>query len=309
MCRNPITIKNPMYRECFRHFNMDSVVYSIKQYITVPCGRCDECVRARCNDWSLRLSSEMTRSLSKGCRNMFITLTISDEYYNNQIHPRKYIRLFLDRVRKYYGHSVKHWITFEYGSNPYCTHRLHFHGILFNTKMTTRTLRRLWHYGRVHVGDYCNLRTTSYITKYIMKSATLHGNLPKYWLFTPAVMCSAGIGLSLIETRFEEVKQCLIKNLKINIGTQFSYSIPRYYLDKVCSRADKIIRRLHQICDEPDPCSFRGHHYSTPIEADDARREYNRLHSLWKVQRKLKEYIPKILPNTEEFGISYSIST
>lgn len=299
MCRNPITISNPAYHEGeIRGMPMDSVTYSIKPYLVVPCGKCDQCKQQQCNDWTFRIRGELERPLSPNCRNIFITLTISDEYYNKDVHPRVYLRRFFERVRQRTGRSIKHWMCFEYGSNPYCSHRLHFHGILFNCDRSNAWLRKLWAYGRIFIGSYCNERTASYITKYIMKSARLHNNLPSYWKFPPVVMCSAGIGSYLVETSAELLRRIARRCGKM-VCNNFSYRIPSYYLKKVLTRGDLIVRRLASIALAPDENTFRGRRYADAREVDFARAEYNRLTQQWQVKPRIRYYVPNISPNPE----------
>lgn len=309
MCRHPITLRNPAYRDgALSGVSLDSLAYTIPPVLVVPCGHCDECVRSRCNDWSLRLGTELERPLSPGARNIFVTLTLSDEFYNPDVRPSVYLRRFFERFRQTYHKPLKHWFSFEYGSNPYCTHRLHFHGILFDCALSNRELRELWHYGRIHVGDYCNTRTAKYITKYIMKSTALHYNLPSYWKFSPIIHCSAGIGSYLVET-----SSAFLRRLGRSFGKYyfrgFNYRIPSYYLRKVMSSTDMAIRRLYAIATAPPPTVFRGREYATVIDAMDARDLYNKLTAAWTYVKPRIDTLRNISAIPEDFSFDISFVT
>ena len=53
-------------------------------------------------------------------------------------------RLFLERIRKQTGKSVKHWCVTELGGNA--TERIHIHGILWGEDIASIT-RETWNYG------------------------------------------------------------------------------------------------------------------------------------------------------------------
>ena len=57
------------------------------------------------------------------------------------------VRRFLERWRKKYKKSVKHWLVTELGRK--FTERIHLHGILF-TNEDDKTIEKLWKYGRYY---------------------------------------------------------------------------------------------------------------------------------------------------------------
>ena len=59
---------------------------------------------------------------------------------------KKGMRLFLERWRKKYGKSVKHWFVSELGTKN--TERIHLHGILFTDK-TKQEIEDRWQYGNL----------------------------------------------------------------------------------------------------------------------------------------------------------------
>ena len=75
------------------------------------------------------------------------------------------VRRFLERWRKKYKKSVKHWLITELGHNG--TERIHIHGIIFTDNV--EDIRDLWKYGYIWIGDYVNEKTINYIVKYCNK--------------------------------------------------------------------------------------------------------------------------------------------
>ena len=100
----------------------------------------------------------------------FITLTFSNEELEKLINETGIqesnavatlaVRRFLERRRKKYKESVKHWFVTELGHNG--TERIHLHGILF-TKETKETIESIWKYGNIWVGTFVNTKTINYI--------------------------------------------------------------------------------------------------------------------------------------------------
>ena len=95
------------------------------------------------------------------------------------------VRRFLERWRKKYKKSVKHWLVTELGHQG--TERIHLHGIIF-TKETSETIQNIWKYGNIWVGTFVNTKTINYIIKYITKIDEDHKG------FKSIILSSAGIG-------------------------------------------------------------------------------------------------------------------
>ena len=105
------------------------------RYVTAACGKCYECRKQKARAWLVRMQEEL-RHNNKA---IFITLTFEDKWY--QEISKKYnikgdnniatiaIRLWLERIRKKTGKSIKHWCITELGGNA--TERMHIHGILW----------------------------------------------------------------------------------------------------------------------------------------------------------------------------------
>lgn len=170
-----------------------------KLYVAVGCGNCYECRRQKAQQWRVRLCEEM--KIQKFA--YFVTLTFSNEALitlskeNNDNGANETavfaVRRFLERYRKQYKKSLRHWFITELGHEN--TERIHIHGIIFPPQeMTNDELSKFWKYGRTDIGEYCNVQTINYIVKYVTKIDTDHKK------FKPQIMCSAGLGENFVHT-------------------------------------------------------------------------------------------------------------
>ncbi|QRV61970.1 replication initiator protein [Microvirus sp.] len=150
MCLRPIKVRNPS-----RYFREGID----KEYITVPCGKCSECVNANRMDWQIRLYYEhiSTEQLHDGFT-FYFTLTynnlcphlpVRDDKgrivlcFNHKHIPDFIKRLRTQLIRDDVKMSIRHFISSEYGDSPdasyitdsgrraFYTHRPHYHGLLF----------------------------------------------------------------------------------------------------------------------------------------------------------------------------------
>ena len=119
--------------------------------VPVGCGQCMECRKQKAGAWSIRLQEEVNEH-KPGWKH-FITLTLSNEQlqyitqgkdtngvkrytpitgkgyeFDNAIATTA-TRRFLERWRKKYKRSIKHWLITELGGNG--TENIHLHGVLF----------------------------------------------------------------------------------------------------------------------------------------------------------------------------------
>lgn len=253
-CLQSLRIPNPKYRTSLIPFLQ---VYD-DAFIWVPCGKCFNCRKTRASNWRSRLIHEI--SLGKHKRAHFVTFTISPEHYafcsNN---PSRCIRLFLERYRKRYGKSLRHWFVTELGEN---SGRFHFHGIIFDYPDSFKQLHHLWSYGHIWVGSRCNEATASYIVKYITK--------PSEWDedFVSQVFCSPGIGrcyaLRPDSLRFHNSTSEGVFYLRFS---SCRASIPRYYLPYLFSRDQLIDARVRSRF-TPPPLTYRGVTYNSVSDLD-----------------------------------------
>src|SRR5690606_3072882 len=132
MCYTPITVKNKTPLKNQWGF----------EYIEVPCGKCPQCLRARQNAWSFRLTEHLKHSLS----GYFVTLTYSDYHLPmtqnglptvDKTHFQKFMKRLRKNLKpKYYGLTfkkemppIRYYAVGEYGK---ITMRPHYHAIIFN---------------------------------------------------------------------------------------------------------------------------------------------------------------------------------
>ena len=242
MCLYPRLIENRKYRPSIKNMGIVPVLKDERmKYIPAKCGKCMECRQEKARDWSVRLYEELQVKFG-----YFVTLTFSDEALysllqytgltrvkgNENTIAKTGFRLFLERVRKETGQSVKHWFVTELGEDR---GRIHLHGILFDQK-AVEYMRKNWKYGNTFVGDYCNLRTVRYITKYMLKKDVKH---PK---FEGIVLSSAGIGAAYIKRI--NIKE---KRERAHIDRTPAYiwrdgrkcKLPKYYVDKIFTDEDR----------------------------------------------------------------------
>lgn len=199
MCLYPKLIENPKYKPSKRNGgNPVPCTDERKRFVPIGCGKCIECLKQKALGWSIRLNEELKVNNFA----YFVTFTFAPQELmklRKELHLRecnavagKAIRRFLERWRKKYKKSLKHWFITELGHEG--TERIHLHGIIFsNFEITQQTLADFWKYGNVDVGDYCNLQTINYIVKYVHKIDNDHKG------FYGEIFCSAGIGRNYID--------------------------------------------------------------------------------------------------------------
>jgi hypothetical protein len=179
-------------------------VPSDKRVLMVPvgCGNCIECRKQKSRGWRVRLLED----IKKNKNGRFVTLTFSNASIkelskdiplkgydlDNEIVTRA-TRWFLERWRKKYKKSLRHWFVSELGGNG--TENVHLHGIVWTDK-DLNEVERIWKYGFVWKGkevngkivNYVNEKTVNYIVKYVTKIDF------KHQFYKSKILTSAGIG-------------------------------------------------------------------------------------------------------------------
>ena len=160
------------------------------KYVAAACGQCYECRKQKQRQWLVRMNEELKNNPNA----YFITLTVDDSNMKKLIKECKSkeendiatyaLRMGLERIRKTYGKSVKHWCITELGEDK---DRIHIHGIVWGIG-SDQKFKEKWKYGIVWVGKYVSSRTINYITKYMLKVDEKHKE------FQGKVLCSKGIG-------------------------------------------------------------------------------------------------------------------
>lgn len=248
MCLYPRLLRNPKYTSNKKN---GGVIPPIKdtRVLVVPigCGECMECMRQKQNQWKTRLLEDIKENKN----GKFVTLTFSNQQYANiakefEDYKGYFLdnkiavtatRRFLERWRKQYGKSVRHFFITELGHGE--TEHLHMHGIIW-TDQTPETIAEIWGYGYVWPrksysekepwkGTYVNGETIGYISKYITKRDFQH----RY--YKPKILCSAGLGEAYIRThaaRMNEYKgEETQENYRLQNGNRCA--LPIYYRNKI----------------------------------------------------------------------------
>jgi hypothetical protein len=213
MCLYPKLIDNPKYKVNKKNGGIvpPFPIHNGKSdnrvgKVPIGCGKCMECMKDRALQWKVRLFEEIKENKN----GHFVTLTFNPEslkyidsliddaldgYDRDNAIAKKAVRLFLERWRKKFGKSIRHWLVTELGHKN--TEHLHLHGILF-TDENADIIRERWGYGFIwdstENNGYVNEKTVNYITKYITKVDLDH----KY--YKPIVLCSPGIGKGYINS-------------------------------------------------------------------------------------------------------------
>ena len=231
MCLYPREIRNKRYVPTRKNgYNPPICEDERVRFITIPCGKCYECRKQYAESWRVRMNEEY-RNKRVG---MFVTMTISDEYYDklesecmqeySEIDYNKMakiaIRRCLERYRKKNKVSFKHWFIPELGKE---TNRLHIHGIIFDKF----DINDYWMYGMTFTG-YVNEASIAYVVKYIAKNDE-NG-------FKGRVFCSAGIGkcyLDKTNSKRNEFKPQGGTDLRYKYDNNHVGMIPKYYKDKL----------------------------------------------------------------------------
>lgn len=268
-------VVNPRYKKIapYSHFKLYHNVYGQfpknDYYINVDCGRCINCFRKYMSAWRFRLLHELINLTPLEKHNTYyVTLTMSDKYYNeSKIALKKMVRLFLERVRKHNGSSIRHFLVTERGDDPNGTHRIHFHGFFINTKIDPADIYNYWKYGFVDVYRLDNMpysigKQVSYCTSYITKGkkGTLPDIIPPGEM--PLVLASPGLGASYVDKHHALHHQL---NGTLNpFAFEFNgtpRSLPRYLRQKVFSDTELLELKNHYFDNIDDDVISDGPYY------------------------------------------------
>jgi len=254
MCLYPRIIRNPKYKLNKKNKGIIPEVNDKRtEYVPIGCGKCIECMKQKSRQWKIRLTEEI-RENNTG---KFVTLTFSNDSLeklkmtvsndqstvsNDQNEIAVYaVRHFLERWRKEYKTSIKHWLITELGHKG--TERIHLHGLLFTPTIikddkpynTVKDIERIWQYGWVYIGKYVNEKTINYISKYITKLDPIHKE------YTGKILCSPGIGNNYINRPDSKNNHYQEKNTNELYITRSGNKIalPTYYRNKIYSETER----------------------------------------------------------------------
>lgn len=253
MCLFPRLIKNPKYKPNKKNGGLVPPIYD-KRVMAVPigCGKCIECKKKKSREWNVRLNEDI-RTNRNG---KFITLTFSNEsikeldaeireeikgYDRDNAIATLAVRRFLERWRRKYKKSVRHWLVTELGGNG--TENIHLHGIIWTDEI--KSIGERWQYGFIKVGNakidskgkrmdkndtgYIGEKSISYMTKYVLKMDVKHKE------YNSIILCSKGIGKEYInrmdckKNKYEKGKTD--ESYTTRTGTKLA--LPIYYRNKI----------------------------------------------------------------------------
>lgn len=280
MCLYPKLIINPKYKPNKKNGHKPPVLPDDRvKYVPIGCQNCIECKKQKARQWQVRLMEDVkTHTNGK-----FITLTFSNEEYadlfsdltdaeqtydynmDNRIATMA-VRRFLERWRKKYKKSLRHWLVTELGHQG--TNNIHLHGIIWTDKKLT-DVEKIWQYGFVwkgkteyirhgkklipHYVNYVNQKTASYITKYMTKVDFNHKT------YKAKILTSPGIGHNYTNTYDSKNNSYsgTTTNETYRTSTGHKISLPIYWRNKIYTEKqreelwlNKINKQLRWICGE-----------------------------------------------------------
>lgn len=277
----------------FTKFANDSYprYYPPDYQLSVPCGKCAQCLKTKRLGWSVRLLYE----LENYKESTFVTLTLDDKNLKRfKKTPKKPLLLYIDRLRKHLGYRPKYFFVSELGEE---NGRLHYHGIIFGTskkEFPFELQRDKWQYGICWFG-YCNAKTCNYIVKYLLKGS--NG-------YKPFILCSNGIGKSYLDK--PNIESWHINNFDFRDYINKNgvlYPLPTYYSNKIYSEDVKLVKMLNKSIFDHFERKFLGITYTNLFEYNKALQR----HYEWTLKQKLSErvvyrsYTSDLYPDYQRF--------
>lgn len=211
--------------------------------LSLPCGKCPDCIRRRSAQWAFRLEKEAEVSTSA----LFITLTYSNEKVpivmstTKKPFPQLTLRpedvtLFIKRLRKRTKEKIKYYYVGEYGTK---TKRPHYHMLIFNADI--EDIETEWKEGAVHYGTLTGA-SIGYSLKYMCKEGGIpmfqgDSRVPEFGRM------SKGIGENYITPQSYEHHtdpNYILDRMHVAMNG-LKISMPRYYRDKLYGEQDKLI--------------------------------------------------------------------
>jgi len=281
MCLYPKLIKNRKYVSNKKNGgNIPPVTDQRILLVPAGCGKCIECKKQKSREWQVRLQEEI-RHNNKG---KFVTLTFSNESIKElakEIKLEGYeldneiatlaTRRFLERWRKKYKKSVKHWLVTELGGNG--TENIHLHGIIW-TEENAEEINKIWKYGFTWIGDknnggYVNEQTINYITKYVNKTDEKHKEYNSKILTSPGIGKNYTLRQDAKSNKYNETKTK--ETYTTRQGIQIA--LPIYYRNKIYTEEEreklwieKLDKEVRYICGEKIDISKGEEEYYKTLE-------------------------------------------
>lgn len=262
MCISPIRLRNPKFGRS--HF----VPGVDPDFLTVPCGHCEECKKKKRQAIYTRLYYEWQECKQDRGFCINITLTYREDHilrldagnHTYCVFNVKDVQNYIKRIRKYFSDknrpiSLRYFVAMELGEN---THRPHYHALFFvhspNCCVSefASVARDKWSHGFTRHGKYGalvkNAAALNYAAKYVAKSVA-DDDATKQILDDLAIdyeigsddfkeakryingrfLASRGLGLYALKVESEK----LLSELKITIPDGEGYTrvapLPTYY--------------------------------------------------------------------------------
>jgi hypothetical protein len=243
MCLYPRLIRNPKYTSTKKNGGVIPAINDDRvKLVPIGCGNCMECRKQKSREWQIRLQEDIKKNIN----GKMITLTFSDESIealSREIKLKGYnldnaiatlaTRRFLERWRKKYKTSLRHWLVTELGHNG--TENIHMHGIIW-TNETVETVHKIWGYGhtwprpeRGWKGTWVNNQTVNYTIKYV------HKQDEKHTTYKSIILTSAGIGGNYTNSYNAKLNKYNEKKTNEAYRTKDGYkiSMPVYWRNKI----------------------------------------------------------------------------
>jgi len=282
MCLYPKLIKNRKYISNKKNGGIIPPITDIRVVmVPVGCGKCMECKKQKARNWQVRLQEEIRHNTN----GKFVTLTFSNESIKELTKEIKGIqgydldneiatlatRRFLERWRKKYKKSVKHWLVTELGGNG--TENIHMHGIIW-TNESSKTIEKIWKYGYTWVGDnnnggYVSEKTINYVVKYVNKTDQKHKE------YNSKILTSAGIGKNYITRLDAKLNKYKEENTKETYTTKqgVKLALPIYYRNQIYTEEEKeklwlikLDKEIRYVCGEKVDISKGEEDYYKKLE-------------------------------------------
>ena len=233
MCLYPTLITNPKYKPNKKNGGRVPPCFDERvKLVPIGCQECMECRRQKARQWTARLLEDIQHNKN----GKMVTLTFSNESIKKIIETGKTkdkrdrnlkiegtplkelkgyeldnaiatyaVRMFMERWRKKFKKSLRHWLVTELGHEG--TENIHIHGIVW-TDEDWETIREKWGYGFMYPYteeqkkmNYVSERTINYCVKYVTKIDKDHEG------YKSIILTSAGIGKEYTNTRGAEINK------------------------------------------------------------------------------------------------------
>nr|WEW54385.1 MAG: replication initiation protein [Microvirus Sku121] len=233
----------------FQTFNkeLENLDVEVIKITSVPCGICDECLKARAKDWSTRIIMESKLYKS----NYFVTLTYDDEHLPGINLVKDEISKFNKKLKVYLQRAGKPSNFRFYGVGEYGSHsaRPHYHVIYFNLELddlkfykstengdllyTSKFMEDCWSKGFVVIGDVTPY-SADYVSRYVDKKRLLtpsqkeelkaKGIEPEFSVMSRR----PGIGAYA----YDYMKELMLNNENVPLPKGLNSNVPLYYSKK-----------------------------------------------------------------------------